>query len=138
MQFEIGAIVDGKVTGITKFGAFVDIGEGKSGMVHISEVSTDYVEDIKSHLKVNDQVKVKILTVGEDGKIALSIRKAMPKPVKKPFAKRQPPKPDNSVVWSAPKNEGQSFEEMMAKFKQSSDDRFSDLKRKNPDIRRHK
>lgn len=46
MQIEVGEIYEGKVTGITKFGAFVDIGEGKSGMVHISEVASSYVKDI--------------------------------------------------------------------------------------------
>lgn len=60
MQVEIGEILEGKVTGITKFGAFVELPGGKTGMVHISEVSNSYVEDISQHLKEGDQVKVKV------------------------------------------------------------------------------
>ena len=63
MQLAIGDILEGKVTGITKFGAFVELGEGKTGMVHISEVSTDYVEDISQYLKKDQVVKVKVLDV---------------------------------------------------------------------------
>lgn len=78
MQLEQGSIVEGKVTGILKFGAFVDLGNGKSGMVHISEVSNSFVNDINDFLKVGDGVKVKIISIGDDGKIALSIKKAEP------------------------------------------------------------
>ena len=78
MQFNVGDIVEGKITGITNFGVFVDIGEGKSGMVHISEVARTYVNDIREHVKENDVVKVKILEIGDDGKISLSIKKALP------------------------------------------------------------
>ena len=77
MQLEVGSIVEGKVTGFTSFGAFVDLDGGKKGMVHISEVATEFVKDIKDHLKVGQQVKVKILSIADDGKISLSIRKAV-------------------------------------------------------------
>lgn len=75
---EVGKIVEGKVTGITKFGAFVELEGGTVGMVHISEVSATYVNDISEHLKDQQVVKVKVLSVGEDGKVSLSIKKAMP------------------------------------------------------------
>ena len=78
MNLEVGMIVEGKVTGITKFGAFVDLDGGKTGMVHISEVAPTYVNDIKDYLTEGQTVKVKIITIGDDGKISLSIRKAMP------------------------------------------------------------
>lgn len=78
MQLAIGDILEGKVTGITKFGAFVELGEGKTGMVHISEVSTDYVEDISQYLKKDQVVKVKVINITDEGKISLSIKKAMP------------------------------------------------------------
>ena len=74
MQLDVGKIVEGKVTGITNFGAFIDLGEGKTGMVHISEVSAGYVKEIADHLKEGEQVKVKVLKVGDDGKISLSIK----------------------------------------------------------------
>ena len=79
MQLEIGDVLEGKVTGITKFGAFVELPEGKTGMVHISEVSTAYVEDISQYLKQDQIVKVKVINITEEGKISLSIKKAMPR-----------------------------------------------------------
>lgn len=143
MQFNVGDVVEGKITGITNFGVFADIGDGKSGMVHISEVARTYVNDIREHVKENDVLKMKILSIGEDGKIALSIKRALPpekseehpKRERKPF---QPPKPDNSYTWTPKKQEPASFEEMMNQFKASSDEKFSDLKRKNPETRRCK
>ncbi len=77
MQLEIGKIYEGKVCEITKFGAFVEV-EGKTGMVHISEVSNTFVNDINEHLKVGQQVKVKVINVTDEGKISLSIKKALP------------------------------------------------------------
>ncbi|MBE6776767.1 MAG: S1 RNA-binding domain-containing protein [Ruminococcaceae bacterium] len=135
MQFTAGEIIKGKVTGITNFGVFVDLGENKSGLVHISEVANSYVENINDILKIGDEVTAKILNIGDDGKISLSIKRALdtekkPKREKKVFSQ---PKPDNSYTWTPKKQEPASFEEMMNQFKQSSDEKFSDLKRKNPD-----
>jgi|SRR5690625_4659940 len=73
MSLEVGHIVEGKVTGITNFGAFVELGNGQTGLVHISEVADAYVEDIRDFLKEQEVVKVKIINVRE-GKIGLSIR----------------------------------------------------------------
>ena len=132
MQLKVGEIVEGKVTGITNFGVFVDLGEGKTGMVHISEVAQTYVSEIRDFVKDGETVKVKIMTVGEDGKVSLSMKRAVEQP-RRP-APRQPGKspgrPD-SFVWSARRNDS-----MMSKFKQSSDEKFSDLKRKGVDNRR--
>lgn len=75
MAIEVGNKVTGKVTGITKFGAFVDLGEGKNGLVHISEVAEGYVKDINDVLSVGDEVTVLVTNVADDGKIALSIRR---------------------------------------------------------------
>ena len=77
MELTVGQIVEGKITGITNFGVFADLGEGKSGMVHISEVARTYVSDIKEFVKVGDVLKMKVLNVGEDGKISLSIKRAL-------------------------------------------------------------
>ena len=79
MAVEVGTKVAGKVTGITKFGAFVELGDGKTGLVHISEVSDAYVKDIHDVLHVGEPVTVKVLSI-QDGKIGLSIRKAVDKP----------------------------------------------------------
>ncbi len=141
MQITIGEIIEGKITGITKFGVFVDMGSGKSGMVHISEVANTFVSDINEIYKVGDTVKAKILNITEEGKISLSIKKASEQP-KKQFKERKSGtnsyKPDSSFTWTPKKQEPASFEEMMNQFKQSSDEKFSDLKRKNPDNTRSK
>ena len=144
MELSVGQIVEGKITGITNFGVFLDIGEGKSGLVHISEVARSYVSDINEFVKVGDVVKAKVLTISDDGKIALSIKKAF-EPEKseerREIRERRntpPPKPDGSYTWMPKKQEPASFEEMMNRFKQTSDEKFSDLKRKNPDAKRSK
>ena len=141
MQLVVGNIVEGKVTGITKFGAFVDLGEGKTGMVHISEVAPTYVKEIRDHIKENDTVKVKILGISEEGKISLSIKKAEPQQAAPARGDRgdrgqRPARPQRSARprdtgWKGPKPvaEPQTFEDMMSRFKQSSDDKMSDLKK---------
>lgn len=139
MQLNVGEIVEGKITGITNFGLFLDLGEDKSGMVHISEVSRNFVNDINELFKVGDRVKAKILTISDEGKISLSIKRAS-EPEKSPENKvrrerksYEQSKVDGSYTWTPKKNEGGTFEEMMNRFKQTSDEKFSDLKRKNPD-----
>ena len=146
-QLTVGEIVEGKITGITNFGIFADLGKGKSGMVHISEVSRTYINDINELFKVGDVVKMKVMNVTEDGKISLSIKRAL-EPEKKPDepkrprearATREAAKPAyNSYTWTPKKQEPASFEEMMNRFKQTSDEKFSDLKRKNPETGRTK
>ena len=144
MQLTIGQIVEGKITGITNFGVFADLGEGKTGMVHISEVARTYVNDIKEFVKTGDVVKMKVLNIGEDGKVSLSIKRALePERTNEPRERRErrnspPPKIDGSYTWTPKKTKPQSFEEMMNRFKQTSDEKFSDLKRKNPEARRTK
>ena len=76
MSIEVGNILPGKVTGITNFGAFVDLGNRKTGLVHISEVSNSYIKDIKDVLTVGDEVQVKVMEISGDGKVSLSIRRA--------------------------------------------------------------
>lgn len=149
MQIEVGQIVEGKVTGITNFGVFVDLGEGKSGLVHISEIAQNYVSDVKEYVKENDTVKMKVLNISDNGKISLSIKRAQPeqraeqRPRNNGQHSSKPPRqePDFSspaAVWTPKKSESTSFEDMIAKFKQTSDEKFSDLKKKNPDTRRPK
>ena len=76
MALEVGSIVEGTVTGLAKFGVFVEIADKKIGLVHISEVAGEYVSDVNDYLKLHDKVKVKIISVDEKGKIALSIKQA--------------------------------------------------------------
>ncbi len=135
---EIGAILEGKVTGLTNFGAFVSLPDNKTGMVHISEVSSSYVNDIHEHLKEGQQVKVKVIDITPEGKISLSIKKAVDNPSDGTDRHERPrrngkPRGNSSNVWKGtpePKNDGpMSFEDMMAKFKQVSDEKMTDLKR---------
>lgn len=130
MQFEVGSIVEGKVTGITKFGAFVDLGEHHTGMVHISEIANSYVNDINDFLKEGQTVSVKILSM-EDNKISLSIKKALPQqPAPERKTAERKPRPA-SYGWNPKPQaaEPTTFEDMMARFKASSDEKMSDLKK---------
>ena len=142
MQLEIGAIIEGKVTGITKFGAFVELPGGKTGMVHISEVSTTYVKEISDHLSENQVVKVKVLKISPDGKVSLSIKKCMEDQAPDPPAQGQraprtgAPRTqsgrsfkDSGWQGKKPAAEATSFEDMLSRFKQTSEDKMSDLKR---------
>lgn len=145
-KLEVGAIFEGKVTGITKFGAFVDIGNGKTGMVHISEVAPVFVKEIRDFVTEGQMVKVKVIGINEDGKISLSMKKAdenaqqrpprrrEDRPPRQNYARReaaqsvQGPARPGDYEWRARENSG-SFEDMMSRFKQTSDEKISDLKR---------
>ncbi len=169
MQIEVGSILEGKVTGITNFGAFVDLPDGKSGMVHISEISNTYVENVSDFLTMGQEVKVKVINITDSGKIALSIKKASAdtdtadkqsdnkkaqfkdkkfdkdktrnfdkKDDRRTYQRNVPNmKSSNSpgdFVWQKSKSaDPSSFEDMMAKFKQQSDENMSSLKR-NGDV----
>jgi len=137
MQVKVGDIVEGKVTGLTNFGAFVKLTSGEVGMVHISEVASAYVKDIKDHLSEGQDVKVKVLAIGDNGKISLSIKQAQPDQPRERDS-RQSGKPyrksgrgGNPPVWQGrpAEDKPQSFEDMMAKFKQVSDEKQADIKR---------
>ncbi|WP_078543193.1 S1 domain-containing RNA-binding protein [Litchfieldia alkalitelluris] len=127
MSIEVGSKLQGKVTGITNFGAFVELPEGSTGLVHISEVADNYVKDINEHLKVGDQVEVKVINVEKDGKIGLSIKKAKEQP---PQQQRPPrnnsPRNNNNRNMAQPK---ENFEQKMNRFLKDSEERLTSLKR---------
>ena len=128
MSIEVGSKLEGKVTGITNFGAFVELPNGSTGLVHISEVADNYVKDINDHLKVGDMVEVKVMNVGADGKIGLSIRKA--KPESEASRTSSTPSTSASRWWSSkPCDRPENFEQKMAKFMKDSEERLSTLKR---------
>ena len=131
MSIEVGSKVQGKVTGITNFGAFVELPDGKTGLVHISEVADNYVKDINEHLKVGDEVEVKVMNVEADGKIGLSIRKAKPQ-AERPERPERPQRPRRENNRSNERNDRQpkeNFEQKMARFLKDSDERLTTLKR---------
>jgi S1 RNA binding domain protein len=109
MPVEVGQIVEGKITGITRFGAFMEISQGVTGLIHISEVADSFVKDVNDFLKENDIVKAKVISISEDGKISLSLRKA------------------NEAI--KPKQIDLSFEDKLAKFLKDSEERMLDIKR---------
>ena len=130
MALEVGQIVEGKVSGITGFGAFIDLPDGETGLVHISEVARNYVKDINEHLTAGQTVKVKVLSLDEKGKISLSIKKAQ----EGNFQRKAPAAPFTGkpaeIDWNNENDrKDMSFEDMMASFKQSSDARMLDIKR---------
>ena len=129
MALEVGQIVEGKVSGITGFGAFVDLPDGETGLVHISEVARNYVKDINEHLTMGQEVKVKVLSLDDKGKISLSIKKAQENSFRRAPAAPFSGKPAE-IDWGAENDQkDMSFEDMMASFKQSSDARMLDIKR---------
>ncbi len=139
MQLEVGKIYDGKVTGVTKFGAFVEVEKGVTGMVHISEVASTFVKEISDFITQGQEVKVKIMSIAEDGKIAMSIKRAeAPAPTTRNNNRNQghnSSKPANRPSFEPPQEfatyqEGsKSFEDMLSKFMQKSDEKISDLKK---------
>ena len=157
MAIEVGNIFEGRVTGVKPFGAFVALPEGRVGMVHISEVSNEYVQDIAAVLHDGDTVKVQVINVAPDGKIALSIKRLLPPAPRAPREGRGP-RPNNNGpreggfrrngqggrpqggrgpardaaprVWQpkAPaKSDNLSFEDMMSRFKSQSEEKMAGL-----------
>ncbi|MBO1910043.1 S1 domain-containing RNA-binding protein [Sporosarcina sp. 6E9] len=130
MSIEVDSKLQGKVTGITNFGAFVELPNGSTGLVHISEVADSYVKDINEHFKVGDMVEVKVMNVGADGKIGLSIRRAKPE-------SERPQRPQRPRQGGGGRPGGgrpsavrpENFEQKMARFMKDSEERLSTLKR---------
>lgn len=129
----VGNVVEGTVTSVMAFGAFVSIGLKESGLVHISELSSEYVKDINTFVKKGDRVKVKVIRVDENGKISLSMKQAEDKskevPVKKQKPKSSSARPD-MFDWSARETEELSFEDKLSRFKHESEEKIRDSKRR--------
>ncbi len=132
-------VVEGTVTGITHFGAFVALPNGKTGLVHISEVADAYVKDIKDYLHENDVVKVRVLSMDENGKIGLSIRQAAEPRPDAPVREARPPR-EPGGGHREPRGGGRggnqfnrgvqpTFEDKLQRFMRDSEDRLQDLKR---------
>lgn len=139
MQLEVGTVLEGKVTGITKFGAFVALPGGKSGLVHISEVANTYVNDIHDHLSDGQAVKVKIIGITPEGKINLSIKRveeAAPREARPPRREDRPRQPaprpapqarpvQPAEFYQPKKSNDMNFEDKLKQFMQESDSRMS-------------
>jgi len=121
MQLEVGTILEGKVTGITKFGAFVSLPDGQSGLVHISEIADSYVSDVSEYVSQGSVVKVKVIGVSENGKINLSMKKASAPPVQPRPRTFSNPRPNKTP----PSPTSLSFEDKLKQFMQESDNKMS-------------
>ena len=136
MQLQVGMVTEGKGPGITKFGAFVALPEGKSGLVHISEIANTFVNDVHDYVQDGQTVKVKVIGISPDGKINLSIKKAE----EQPRPERRPPRPQSQQQPRQPYGSRQpmprangptgdaSFEDKLKQFMQESDSRMADNK----------
>ena len=132
MEFGVGSVLEGKVTGITKFGAFVSLPEGKSGLVHISEIAYSYVNDVKDHLKEGQEVKVKVIGIDENGRINLSIKKAMDPPPRPAGQGRPMGRPGGHTGGGfrgkPAQAEPASFEDRLKQVMAASDSKLSELR----------
>ena len=131
---EVGAVLEGKVKGITNFGAFVTLPGGKSGLIHISEVANTYVNDVHDYLSEGQSVKVRVLSVGSDGKISLSAKRAeeaqpAPKAPPRKSASAPAPSPVQTAaaqnVYVPTRSGDQNFEDKLKQFMQESDKKMS-------------
>ena len=125
MTLEVGNIVEGTVVNITNFGAFIDL-NGKTGLVHISEVADTYVKDIKEYIKEGEKIEVKVLGIDDNGKISLSIKQAVTLTQKKTARPTE-------IEWNPSdkkKSASNSFEDIMSKFMKESEEVMSDYKKK--------
>ena len=127
MEFGVGSILEGKVTGITKFGAFVSLPGGRSGLVHISEIAYSYVNDISEYLSEGQTVQVKVIGIDANNRINLSIKQTAPPP---PKPERRPgPRPAHRGEGETRPNKGpgRSFEDQLKQFMAASDSKLSEL-----------
>ena len=143
MEFGVGSILDGKVTGITKFGAFVALPEGRSGLVHISEIAYTYVNEVSDYLKEGQEVKVKVIGIDQANRINLSIKKVSDPPPRpaggqggRPRSGGAPrpggaPRQGGFAPRPAPK-EPTDFEDRLRQFMQASDSKLSELRYREP------
>lgn len=121
----VGQVVEGTVSGITHFGAFVSLDGGVSGLIHISEIAYEYVRDVRDHVKLNERVKVKVLQVNpQNGKFDLSLKQTREAPAAVTPRWRKG-KRDRALAEGA----DPAFEEKLAKFMKSSEERLLDVRR---------
>ena len=140
MEFGVGSILDGKVTGITKFGAFVALPEGRSGLVHISEIAYTYVSEVSEYLKEGQEVKVKVIGIDQANRINLSIKKVNDppqrpaggfqgnRPPRQGGPRQNAPRSGGYVPRPAAPKEPTDFEDRLRQFMQASDSKLSELR----------
>ena len=136
MQLQVGMVIEGKVTGITKFGAFVALPEGKSGLVHISEIANTYVNDVRDYLEEGQTVRVVVLPAA-NGKLNFSIKRALPqqpravqsRPARPAESASQQAPPAGRAQQTLPPSGDKSFEDKLKHFLSTSEGKMADLNR---------
>ena len=132
MEPQVGSVLEGKVTSIMKFGAFVALEGGGSGLVHISEIANTFVEDVHDHLQTGQAVKVLVLSA-ENGRVNLSIKKALPRQERRAQPAAAPSRPAGPAVQtgasSLPPSGDREFEDKLKRFLSSSEGKMADLNR---------
>ncbi|HHX59322.1 MAG TPA: S1 RNA-binding domain-containing protein [Epulopiscium sp.] len=124
-KFEVGQIVEGKVTGVKPFGAFVSLSNAKQGLVHISHVTHGFLKDINEAVAVGDVVKVKVISIDDaNGKIALSMKEVAPKPASSPSS------PSSSYSSKPKETPAESFDNLVKDFLKTSTDRQTDINKR--------
>lgn len=134
MSLEIGSIIEGTVTNITSFGAFIELEGGKVGMVHISEIADGFIADIRPYLKEKQQIRVKVIGVNDKGKYELSLKQVNKAPANKTADDKKKIKVKSRTLIEVERegtrrSESTSFEEKLARFMKESEERLLDLKR---------
>ncbi len=133
MEFTTGAILEGKVKSITKFGAFISLPEGKTGLVHISEIAYTYVNEVRDHLTEGQDVKVQILAIDSSGRINLSIKRALPRPQNAMRSRESPLAPRSAAMQKSnptmgevlPPSGDRAFEDKLKAFMSESDNKIA-------------
>ena len=144
MELQVGSILEGKVTTITKFGAFVAVEGGRSGLVHISEIANTFVNDVRDYLQEGQTVRVVVLPA-ENGKLNLSIKRALPQQARParpafrpaprqgdhPAAQRAVPPAERSAgaQQPLPPSGDRAFEDKLKQFLSASEGKMADLHR---------
>ena len=129
MAIALGDICEGVVTGVTKFGAFVKLDDGTTGLVHISEVADTFVKEVSDFIKMGDKVKAKVVNIGDNGKVGLSIKQAAPKPAPQPAQRNFPPREREGFQPKPAFKQTEDFEDKLAEFMKSSTEKLNQLKR---------
>ena len=130
MTIEVGSVVEGKVSRIANFGAFVELEDGKSGLIHISEVADEYVNSVSDFLEEGETVQAKVVNIDANGKIALSIKKLKQQQNAEAEKNRAPKGKPPTRADRRPRQTSASFEDKLSRFLKDSDERLTDLKRK--------
>jgi len=135
---EVGSVIAGTVINVKPYGVFVSVGDNQKGLVHISQVSDNYIKDINQLIKSGDEVNVKVLD-NKDGKISLSIKEVPDNDIFLAREEKEEYFDTNNIQVThkcfankekTQENKSKSFDELMKDFNRQSNDRIVDINRR--------